>query len=69
MHKPSTHRCRTCGIPLPEGVNSPFSPFCSKRCRMVDLGRWFSGDYAISEEIPSDVEEDDPFSEADPRPE
>jgi len=25
----------------------PDWPFCSKRCRMVDLGRWLGGDYRI----------------------
>jgi len=25
----------------------PAFPFCSARCRLVDLGRWIDGDYAI----------------------
>ena len=25
----------------------PDWPFCSKRCRMVDLGRWLGGEYRI----------------------
>jgi hypothetical protein len=25
-------------------------PFCSERCRQVDLGRWLAGDYAIPAE-------------------
>jgi hypothetical protein len=24
-----------------------YRPFCSKRCADVDLGKWFSGDYAV----------------------
>lgn len=24
-----------------------YKPFCSKRCADVDLGRWFTGGYAI----------------------
>ena len=28
--------------PLPENF-----PFCSRRCRLVDLGRWFDGFYLI----------------------
>lgn len=27
-------------------------PFCSSRCRWVDLGRWFKGQYSIDEDIP-----------------
>ena len=28
---------------------SDFSPFCSKRCQLIDLGRWFLEDYTIPE--------------------
>ncbi len=36
-------RCPVCGKPA-----TPASrPFCSERCRQVDLGRWLAGDYAI----------------------
>jgi endogenous inhibitor of DNA gyrase (YacG/DUF329 family) len=27
--------------------NNPFRPFCSERCRLMDLGKWASGDYRI----------------------
>ena len=45
--RPATPRparpCPVCGrVPEPR-----FRPFCSARCRQVDLGRWLSGDYAI----------------------
>lgn len=33
----------------------PFRPFCSKRCKLVDLGRWLNEEYRISEEIPPDL--------------
>jgi endogenous inhibitor of DNA gyrase (YacG/DUF329 family) len=40
----------------------PYSPFCSKRCADLDLGKWLRGDYAVPV-----VEEDDvPDSEEDP---
>jgi endogenous inhibitor of DNA gyrase (YacG/DUF329 family) len=32
-------------------------PFCSKRCRMVDLNRWLTGAYAIP--VVEDDEEDE----------
>ena len=25
----------------------PYAPFCSGRCKQVDLGRWLTGSYAI----------------------
>jgi endogenous inhibitor of DNA gyrase (YacG/DUF329 family) len=35
--------CPICGKPAAER----FRPFCSGRCKDVDLHRWFSGAYAI----------------------
>jgi uncharacterized protein len=28
-------------------LDSEFRPFCSERCRMVDLGHWLDGRYTI----------------------
>jgi uncharacterized protein len=33
------------------------SPFCSDRCRTIDLGKWASGDYVISSPV-TDAEEE-----------
>lgn len=41
--------CPTCGRPV--GNEALLAPFCSDRCRLADLGRWFSGDYVISREV------------------
>ncbi len=42
-------RCPTCRkIVLRE---EPDFPFCSERCRLVDLGKWASGGYVISRPI------------------
>jgi endogenous inhibitor of DNA gyrase (YacG/DUF329 family) len=35
--------CPICGKP----PNAAHTPFCSQRCRDVDLGRWFGEAYAI----------------------
>ena len=35
--------CPICGKPASEAS----TPFCSERCRDVDLNRWLSGSYAI----------------------
>jgi hypothetical protein len=32
--------------------SSEFRPFCSERCKLVDLGAWASGDYAIASKSP-----------------
>ncbi|MCB9832858.1 MAG: DNA gyrase inhibitor YacG [Planctomycetes bacterium] len=41
----------------------PHFPFCSERCKMVDLGRWFQEDYAVSrpmneDDLPDQLAED-----------
>ena len=42
--------CPVCGKPV--APESRFRPFCSARCRQVDLGRWLAGNYAIPGEPP-----------------
>jgi len=37
--------CPVCGRPSDQ--SGRFRPFCSPRCRQVDLGRWLAGDYAV----------------------
>lgn len=38
--------------------DDPDFPFCSERCRLIDLGKWASGGYVISNPItdPEDIE-------------
>ncbi len=35
--------CPICG----KAVVMRYRPFCSQRCAMVDLGRWFGGSYRV----------------------
>jgi endogenous inhibitor of DNA gyrase (YacG/DUF329 family) len=44
-----TFRCPTCSALL-LSTDEDF-PFCSDRCRRIDLGKWASGDYKISSPI------------------
>ena len=46
---PAEARCRTCGESV--ASDAPTFPFCSDRCKMVDLGKWFDGKYSISRDI------------------
>ncbi len=39
-------RCPICKKPT--RPSEPHFPFCSKRCKMVDLGAWLEGRYRIS---------------------
>ncbi|MBN8531076.1 MAG: DNA gyrase inhibitor YacG [Alphaproteobacteria bacterium] len=46
-----------------KAVQADHRPFCSERCRQVDLGRWLKGAYAIpaesseSPELPDEAED------------
>lgn len=40
-------RCPTCRREVEWSENSAFRPFCSERCRLIDLGAWFSEEHAI----------------------
>ncbi len=39
-------KCPRCGTESPFAGN-PSRPFCSERCRLLDLNTWLSGDYAV----------------------
>ena len=39
--------CPTCGEPAPYAPSNPWRPFCSERCRSIDLGAWASEAYRI----------------------
>lgn len=39
--------CPICGKPVDARPANPSSPFCSDRCRLLDLGRWLGEEYRI----------------------
>ena len=43
-------QCPTCSEPVVWSAASPYRPFCSMRCKNVDLGAWASERYAITDE-------------------
>ena len=48
--------CKSLSVFSPE---NPFRPFCSKRCKMIDLGEWASESYKIPEKTPpKDINEE-----------
>ncbi len=40
-------RCPQCGRFTP-WENNPYRPFCSERCKLIDLGHWLSEEYRLS---------------------
>jgi endogenous inhibitor of DNA gyrase (YacG/DUF329 family) len=49
--------CPRCGVLSPFVPQNKWRPFCSERCRMIDLGQWASESYRVSgDETPPDAE-------------
>jgi len=48
-------------------MEAPWAPFCSQRCKDVDLGRWLQGNYRIPADRPEgssdEMAEDSPPSD------
>jgi uncharacterized protein len=58
--KPRVVRCPTCGGDSVYAPANPYRPFCSARCKGVDLGAWASEDFRVPDETPPD---DVPFGD------
>lgn len=54
-------RCPACGGDSIYAPTNPFRPFCSERCRNLDLGAWASESFRVPDETPPD---DQPFGDA-----
>jgi endogenous inhibitor of DNA gyrase (YacG/DUF329 family) len=46
---PAVVACPHCGKEVTWSSESRFRPFCSERCKMIDLGQWANEDYRIPE--------------------
>ena len=53
--------CPTCGAKVKWNENQPWRPFCSERCRLIDLGKWADEEHRIPSEetVVSDKSEAD----------
>jgi endogenous inhibitor of DNA gyrase (YacG/DUF329 family) len=68
----NVRECSICRKPVAPRAGNPAFPFCSKRCRMVDLGRWLGEEYRMpdrqadeqEDELPSDQHPDRPPGDA-----
>jgi endogenous inhibitor of DNA gyrase (YacG/DUF329 family) len=49
-------RCSICGRTF-EAESSRFLPFCSERCKRIDLGRWLGERYGLPYERPEESTE------------
>jgi len=53
--------CPICNKP----ADQTFKPFCSDRCKMLDLGKWLKGDYTVPVVEMDDMPDDEPQDEND----
>jgi endogenous inhibitor of DNA gyrase (YacG/DUF329 family) len=54
-------KCVRCGTTCSSGEDNPWRPFCSERCKTVDLGGWLTEQHRI----PGAAAEDKKDSETD----
>lgn len=45
--------CATCGKET-DFFGRPLGPFCSERCKLIDLGKWLGEEYRVSEPLRPD---------------
>ena len=59
--KPRVVACPQCGAGVVWDPANPFRPFCSERCKMIDLGAWATESYKIPVDEDDDLlDHDDP---------
>jgi len=59
--------CPICGTKMPGNwTDYPDYPFCGRRCRMIDLGRWLSEGYRLAGPPSDDRSSEAPSEEPNP---
>jgi endogenous inhibitor of DNA gyrase (YacG/DUF329 family) len=56
-------KCPTCKQKI-EWNNNPYRPFCSERCKLIDLGAWASEEYKIEGKLEDESDEESSIKEA-----
>ena len=56
--KPRIVACPSCGGDSVYATTNPYRPFCSERCKIIDLGGWLEERNAIPGE-PAEIPDDD----------
>ena len=56
--------CPSCKKPAQYSEANRWRPFCSERCRSMDLGAWASESYRVAAQAPTDGDDDAPAAPA-----
>ena len=62
-NKKTVVSCPQCGASVVWDASNPYRPFCSERCKMIDLGAWATESYRVPV-----AEDKDTVDPDDPRP-
>jgi endogenous inhibitor of DNA gyrase (YacG/DUF329 family) len=54
--KPPVVTCPTCSAAVRWTAENTWKPFCSERCKLIDLGHWATEQYRVPAESPPDEE-------------
>jgi endogenous inhibitor of DNA gyrase (YacG/DUF329 family) len=57
MPTPKIVNCPRCGALVEWRPESRYRPFCSERCKLIDLGAWATESYRVPVELKDDDEE------------
>jgi endogenous inhibitor of DNA gyrase (YacG/DUF329 family) len=49
MSKPPVVNCPQCGKEMVWNTGNRFRPFCSERCKLIDLGKWANEEYRVEQ--------------------
>jgi endogenous inhibitor of DNA gyrase (YacG/DUF329 family) len=52
-----TVKCPQCKNPALFSPENPYRPFCSERCRLIDLGEWASESYRVPDKEKISIQE------------
>ena len=53
-----TASCARCAATTRFGPENPWRPFCSERCKMIDLGNWASERYSVPDAAAPDAKDE-----------
>lgn len=56
-------RCPHCKNVMVYDINNPFRPFCSERCKLLDLGEWANDEISIKGKAVNEDEDGDLLSD------
>lgn len=58
--KARTVTCPGCKGPSRYAPDNPFRPFCSQRCRNLDLGAWANEQFRVAADAPTEGDDEPP---------